>query len=99
MYLEYSPVRSVPGTVSGLDGAPRGPPDNDNFWHSLINEREAGDFLGLTDRAMQKMRQTGGGANFIRISSRCVRYRRIDLKTWADQRVRTSTSDPGQEAA
>ncbi len=73
--------------------------DDPNFWHALINEKEAGDFLGLSDRAMQKMRQTGGGPRYVYISSRCLRYRRIDLKTWAESRIRTSTSDPGPAAA
>ena len=38
-------------------------------------------------------------ARYIAISSRCIRYRRIDLRAWSEARVRTSTSDPGQEAA
>ena len=76
-----------------------GPSNAPDYWHALINEREAGDFLGLSDRAMQKMRQTGGGAPYIRISSRCLRYRRVDLRTWADARLRKSTSDPGQGAS
>ena len=75
-----------------------GPSNDPDYWHTLINEREAGDFLGLSDRAMQKMRQTGGGPPFVRISSRCLRYRRIDLRTWADARMRKSTSDPGEAA-
>ena len=68
------------------------------FWHELIDEKAAGDFLSLTDRTMQAMRQRGGGPRYIAISSRCLRYRRIDLKNWADSRLRSSTSDPGQTA-
>ena len=98
MSLEHHPSREEPSTASRDDGLARGPPDDPNFWQALINEKEAGDFLGLTARAMQKMRQTGGGARYIHISSRCLRYRRIDLKAWADSRVRTSTSDTGQAA-
>ncbi len=70
-----------------------------SYWHSLIDESESADFLDLTPRSMQAMRQRGGGPRFIRISARCIRYRRIDLKAWADARMRSSTSDPGQEAA
>ena len=69
------------------------------YWHSLIPETEAAEFLNMTSRSMQAMRQRGGGPRFIRISSRCIRYRRVDLKTWADARMRSSTSDPGEEAA
>ena len=95
MSLEHSPVRDNHGAraTSGAD-----PPSDPDYWNSLINEKDAGDFLGLSDRAMQKMRQTGGGPRYIHISSRCLRYRRIDLRAWAEARIRTSTSDPGQAA-
>ena len=70
-----------------------------DYWFALIDETEAAEFLGLVDRTLQKMRQRGGGPRFVRLSSRCVRYRRDDLRQWADARVRTSTSDTGSEAA
>ena len=96
MSLEHSPARQKPDGATQSDEPEKAPPDPQDYWNSLINETEAGDFLGLSDRAMQKMRQRGGGSRFIRISARCIRYRRIDLKTWADARLRSSTSDPGQ---
>ena len=65
------------------------------FWHSLIDEKEAAAFLGLERRSMQGFRQRGGGPAFMRISSRCIRYRRIDLRDWAEARMRSSTSDAG----
>jgi len=99
MSLEHHPARNNPSATVIDDGLARGPPDDPNFWESLINEKRAGDFLGLSDRAMQKMRQTGGGPRYVHISSRCLRYRRIDLKAWADSRMRSSTSDPGRVAA
>tara|TARA_A100001037_G_scaffold212857_1_gene190807 strand:+ start:1776 stop:2036 length:261 start_codon:yes stop_codon:yes gene_type:complete len=69
------------------------------YWHGLIDEKAAADFLGLCDRSLQNMRQRGGGPRYVRISSRCIRYRRIDLANYADERIRKSTSDPGLEAA
>ena len=66
-----------------------------HFWHALIDESKAADYLGLKPRTMQGLRQRGGGPRYIDISSRCVRYRRADLRDWADARVRKSTSDPG----
>ena len=88
---------AVPDRIDGdhLAGDGTGPA----FWHELIDEKAAGDFLGITDRTMQTMRQRGGGPRYVSISARCLRYRRIDLKTWADSRLRSSTSDPGPEAA
>ena len=73
--------------------------ENDEYWHSLIDEKDGGSFLGLTDRTMQAFRQRGGGPRYIVISARCIRYRRVDLRTWAEARMRRSTSDPGAEAA
>ncbi len=99
MSLEHHPARSEPAAAIGMDGSPRGPPDASDYWQALIDEKAAAAFLGLTDRTMQAHRQKGGGCKFIRLSSRCLRYRRIDLKAWADARIRTSTSDPGQGAA
>jgi hypothetical protein len=73
--------------------------DDPNFWNCLIDEREAGNFLGLTPRSLQVFRQRGDGPKLIKISSRCIRYRRLDLKDYADARMRNSTSDPGDRAA
>ena len=70
-----------------------------DYWNALVDEKVAALFLDMTPRSMQAMRQRGGGPRFIRISSRCIRYRRIDLKAWADALMRSSTSDPGKAAA
>ncbi len=78
-----------------LDGAASAGYETD-YWHSLVDEEIAADFCDLRPRSMQNFRQKGGGPRYIRISSRCVKYRRIDLKKWADARVRTSTADDGE---
>ncbi len=79
-----------------------GPPseiDDPAFWHELIPETEAADFLDLTPRSMQAMRQRGDGPPFFRLSARCAKYTRYRLKCWYDARMRSSTSDPGKVAA
>ena len=96
MSLEHAPGRgaSAPG------GTPlAGSPDDVDYWFTLIDEKAAGDFLDITDRTMQKMRQRGDGPRYCFISSRCLKYRRADLREWAEARMRKSTSDPGQQAA
>jgi len=93
--LEHQPAR----TVSGVGDSLRAPSDSSDYWHALIDEKAAAAFLNLTDRTLQSYRQKGGGPRYIAISSRCLRYRRIDLKAWADARIRTSTSDPGEAAS
>ncbi len=99
MSLEHHPARGEPATVASLDGKPRGPPDASDYWQALIDEKVAAAFLGLTERTMQAYRQKGSGPRYVRISSRCLRYRRIELRQWAEARLRSSTSDPGAEVA
>ena len=59
---------------------------------ALLTEVQAADFLQVTPRALQKWRATGTGPPYVRISSRCVRYRRRDLFAWTEGRLRTSTT-------
>ena len=79
-----------------------GPPSEINdpgYWHELIPETSAANFLDLTPRSMQAYRQRGGGPPFFRLSARCVKYTRLKCKAWYDARMRSSTSDSGEEAA
>ena len=84
--------------AAGVGAIPAPAETDPEYWHSLIDERTAGHFLGLVERTMQAHRQRGNGPRYIALSARCIRYRRADLKAWADARVRTSTSDPGVAA-
>jgi hypothetical protein len=93
--LEHSPARQTGKRLSTADSGTTDELEAD-YWQRLIDEKIAADFLGLTIRTMQAMRQRGGGPRFVVISARCIRYRRIDLRAWAEARLRTSTSDPGQ---
>ena len=110
MSLEPSPNRAAEGQIDGVDGgAPEdlpSPPEAEvtaddvlNFWHALIDEDAAAEFYGLEDRTLQKWRQTGQGPRYYALSSRCLRYRRLDLREHALARVRTSTADSGSEGA
>jgi len=55
---------------------------------------EAARFLGLSGRTLEKHRTFGSGPAYRKIGGRVV-YRIEDLQHWADQGLRTSTSDPG----
>lgn len=59
----------------------------------LVNEREAADMLGLTPRTLQAWRQQGEGPPYVRVSSRCIRYRIADLEDWAEGLLQNSTSE------
>ena len=93
------PEASTPGSPGIGHNGPPSEIGDPAYWHSLISEIEAADFLDLTPRSMQAMRQRGDGPKFIRLSSRCIKYTRTLLKAHADARVRKSTSDPGSAAA
>ena len=64
---------------------------------ALMDEAAAAAFLNLTRRGLQNFRLTGEGPRFVRISSRCIKYRKIDLISWQESKLRTSTSDQGEE--
>ena len=85
----------APATV---DQAPD-PGFDSGYWHELIPETEAADFLDVTPRSLQSWRQRGGGPPFFRLSARCVKYTRFQCKAWYDARMRASTSDPDEAAA
>ena len=70
--------------------------DDTHFWHALVDEQAAAAFLSLTVRTLQGWRYKGGGPRCIRVSARCIRYRRCDLRDWAEGRLRTSTADLGE---
>lgn len=59
----------------------------------LLTEDQAADLIGLTSRFLQARRHRGNGPPFVRISSRCVRYRPEDLREWIADRVKTSTAE------
>ena len=84
--------------VATQEAVPPSDPGHD-YWNALVDEKVAAEFLKVTPRSMQAMRQRGDGPHFVRISSRCVKYTRFILKGWYDARVRSSTSDPGEQVA
>ncbi len=65
---------------------------------ALLTEAEAAKLLKFTPRFLQARRVRGDGPAYVSVSSRAVRYRRSDLVTWIEERVRTSTSDHGGDA-
>ncbi|MGQ9370696.1 helix-turn-helix transcriptional regulator [Azospirillum sp. ST 5-10] len=60
----------------------------------FLRTPEAARLLGLSGRTLEKHRVYGTGPRYRKIGGRVV-YAVDDLKAWADQGLRTSTSDPG----
>lgn len=59
----------------------------------FLNEARAAELLSINARTLQQWRLRGAGPRFVRISSRCVRYRYSDLMEWTEGLLRNSTSD------
>ncbi|WP_339643653.1 helix-turn-helix domain-containing protein [Jannaschia helgolandensis] len=59
---------------------------------ALIDEREAASILCYSVRALQSWRHRGGGPDFVKVSSRSIRYRRADLDKWIAARTVSNTS-------
>lgn len=60
----------------------------------FLRTSEAGRFLGLSGRTLEKHRTYGTGPSYRKIGGRVV-YAVADLQRWADRGTRSSTSDPG----
>ena len=99
-----SHVAAIP-TTPAAPGADSAPEPNDQkkpdlaYWYELIPEKTAAEFINQKVRTLQGYRYKGGGPPFVRLSARCVKYRRIDLLRWAEAHLRASTSDSGPEVA
>ena len=93
------PVEVAPATNAGSDKS--SPTFSEarayEFWFALITEIAAAAFLDLERRTMQSLRQRGGGPRFVRISSRCIKYRRADLRTWSEARLVSSAAEATPE--
>lgn len=70
-----------------FEGAPMPP--------RLLRTAEAGRFLGLSGRTLEKHRTYGTGPTYRKIGGRVV-YAIDDLQRWADRGAKVSTSDPGE---
>ena len=59
----------------------------------LLTTQEAAEFLKLSRRTLEAHRVRGDGPPYVRLSSRCIRYRPSDIDRWLAERVRGSTSE------
>ncbi len=63
-----------------------------------LNTHQAGEYLGLSPRTLDRYRVKGSGPVYHRFGGR-IRYLAADLDAWAEGRRRTSTSDDGTALA
>ena len=65
---------------------------------ALVNEHEAARILGLSVKTLRRWRWAGNPPPFLKIGS-AVRYDPTELAAFIEAGRRTSTADPGPEAA
>ena len=63
------------------------------FPSKFLRTHEAGAFLNLSPRTMEKLRTTGGGPLYRKLGGRVV-YALADLQAWADAGTKWHTADP-----
>lgn len=63
-----------------------------------LGTQEAARYCGLSHRTLEKLRISGGGPPFLKVTLRRVIYRVSDLDRWLCRDLRASTSDPGSGA-
>lgn len=64
---------------------------------SLLTTRQAAEYLNYEVRTLESWRLRGGGPVFVRASARSIRYRKQDLDTWIEERLRKSSSDVARQ--
>jgi excisionase family DNA binding protein len=64
----------------------------------FLRTTQAAEILGVKKSCLEAWRVRGGGPVFLKLG-KAVRYRREDLDQFINGKLRTSTSDMGQEAA
>jgi predicted DNA-binding transcriptional regulator AlpA len=64
-----------------------------------ITVSAAAAYTGLAESTLNKLRMSGAGPRFLKISARRVAYDTSDLDEWLASKRRRSTSDNGQLAA
>lgn len=53
----------------------------------LLTNTDVAKLLGIAPRSLEQMRHKGTSPPFVRISSRCVRYRMADVERWIAERL------------
>lgn len=64
----------------------------------LLTEIQAAEFLGLTRQCLSNWRFTGKGPRYVEISKKCIRYKKSDIISFIDARIKTSTAQKNQPA-
>jgi predicted DNA-binding transcriptional regulator AlpA len=59
----------------------------------LLDTRQVADLLGMSVAWVEIARHKGSGPAYVRVTPRCVRYRRSDVKAWLNERCHCWTGE------
>ena len=59
----------------------------------LLNQKQAANLLGASEKTLEGWRVKGGGPRFLKQGSRFIRYRMSDLSEWIEGHLVDSTSE------
>jgi predicted DNA-binding transcriptional regulator AlpA len=65
----------------------------------LLTEKELANWLGVSLPTLQRLRASGGGPRFVRLSQRRLAYRPSDVETWLGDRTTDRIAGEGGPAA
>ena len=60
---------------------------------AYLDTSQAASHLGVSRQFLEKLRHTGGGPEFIRVTKRCIRYECAALDQWMAERTAQAVSD------
>jgi predicted DNA-binding transcriptional regulator AlpA len=58
----------------------------------VLTEAEVSEWLGLSQPTLSRLRRTGSGPAFVRLSARRIGYRRGAVQTWLDEREQANVA-------
>ena len=67
---------------------------------TLLTEKQAAEMTGYSVHWFRRKRWSGGGIQYVQLGGKsgAVRYRAADIERFIQERIKQSTSDPGQAA-
>lgn len=69
------------------------PPHQASKPRRILRRREAAQYIGRSERALERYATEGGGPRYVRIGAKAVGYTLEDLDAWLKARTFSSTSE------
>ena len=59
---------------------------------NTLNSKQAAKYMGVSEAAMRLWRSQGKGPRHFKAGEKLVRYRRVDLDSWIEERLNQTTA-------